>query len=274
MGRLKRAVTAALLAMAPTVAAADCAGREGACSIDSGSYHIVLPEAVERPVPVVVFLHGYGGSGAGVMTMTGMVDALLGRGYAVIAPDGTARPGGNGTRSWAFFPGWEGRDEAAFLTDLLADASDRFGVSQKQTVLSGFSAGGFMVNYLACQAPDSFAAYAPVSGGFWRPQPDHCAGPVRLFHTHGWNDGVVPLEGRYLGGKRFQQGDIYAGLELWRLTNGCDGHAPDKRWQDGEYLRRTWACDEGADIDFALFPGGHMIPKGWAEMMLDWFEAD
>ncbi|MEP2718165.1 alpha/beta fold hydrolase [Pseudophaeobacter sp.] len=255
-------------------AAAGCGdATEAACETAMGSYHIEMPERVagEDPAPAVLFLHGYGGSGAGSLKNRTMVEGLRTRGYAVIAPD--ALPRRNGTRSWTFFPGWEGRDEAAFLQEVAADAAAQFDLDRDTMVLAGFSAGAFMVSYLACAAPESFAAYAPVAGGFWRPQPEACAAPVRLFHTHGWSDAVVPLEGRFLGGGRFQQGDIYAGLELWRDTNQCAEQAPDRRWNMGGTLRRSWHCGSGADIEFLLFPGGHQVPKGWSSWMLDWFET-
>lgn len=276
VARVSPAVSICFVAALATVwAGAAVAGcnKDGAaaCQISTGEYHITLPENANRPVPVVMFLHGYGGSGLGALRNTAMVNGLQERGYAVIAPNATERR--NGNRSWVFFPGWEGRDEAAFLQDVMADAGDRFGVSQENTVLSGFSAGGFMVNYLACEHPDHFAAYASVSGGFWRPQPTECAGPIRLHHTHGWRDKTVPVEGRQLGGGRFEQGDIHAGLELWRQVNGCASHAPDRVWEEGDDLRRRWDCGEGADIEFTLFPGGHRVPKGWAAKMLNWYEA-
>ena len=177
-------------------------------------------------------------------------------------------------------PGWNfrgdpgGRDEIAFLTGVLADAAARFGLNPDAALLAGFSSGAFMVNYLACAAPQSFAAYAPVSGGFWRPHPAACAGPVRLFHTHGWVDGTVPLEGPFLGGGRFQQGDIFAGLEIWRHANGCVDEKPSGYAETGQFWRRKWEnCGEGAALEFALFPGGHTIPPGWTDMALDWFEA-
>jgi len=271
MMKFAMAVVAVVATMTGGAAEAGCHEVLAPCEVSGGEYHITLPEDAQRPVPVVVFLHGYGASGAGTMKNAAMIDALKARGYAVIAPNATRRR--NGNRSWVSFPGWVGRDEAAFLRDVMADAGDRFGVSRRDTVLAGFSAGGFMVNYLACAHPDDFAAYAPVSGGFWRPQPEKCSAPVRLFHTHGWRDTTVPLEGRYLGGKPFQQGDIYAGLELWRQTNGCESHAPDRSWQNDKTLHRRWDCGVGADIEFALFPGGHTVPKSWANLMVDWFEA-
>lgn len=269
-GPLLGAALAATVFGDPALAA--CGADANACQIDSGDYEIVLPDGEASARPAVVFLHGYGGTGNGVLKNTGMVNALVERGYAVIAPNGLRRSNNRGP-SWNFYPGWDGRDEVAYFQELLDDVQMRFDVDPQRTVMAGFSAGAFMVNYLACEAPEMFAAYAPVAGGFWRPQPDSCAGPIRLHHTHGWSDTVVPLEGRYLRNGTLQQGDIYAGLELWRDTLGCATHAPDRTWtnNNNNYLR-FWDCGEGAEITFTIHPGGHTIPKGWAEQVVTWFE--
>ena len=257
---------------APQAAQAGCGSAPEACETAGGIYHVELPDQAAKGAPVVVFLHGYGGSGAGVLKMRGMVEGLKARGYAVIAPTAERRNGGN--RSWVFYPGWEGRDDAAFLRAVVADAAGRFGLSEERVVLSGFSAGGFMVNYLACATPDAYPAYAPVSGGFWRPMPESCEGPVKLLHTHGWRDGVVPLEGRLLAGGRWEQGDIFGGLEIWRQANGCVGHKPDRMWDTGDFMRRNWGkCAPGGYLELALFPGGHQVPKGWADLLADWLET-
>ena len=246
-------------------------GTGETCTIDSGAYEIALPEQADG-APVLVFLHGYGGSGANVMRMRGVVDAVTARGYAMIAPYALPRP--NGNRSWAFISDFGERDDMVFLREVVTDAAARFNTEEQNVVLAGFSAGGFMVNYGACADADAFAAYAPVSGGFWRPQPATCEGPIRMYHSHGWKDGVVPLEGRLLGGGRWEQGDIWAGLELWREANGCDTHAPTSMSQDGDLMIRQWDCGPGAEITFELFPGGHQVPQGWADRMLDWYETD
>ncbi|WP_338055954.1 hypothetical protein [Ruegeria marisrubri] len=84
----------------------------------------------------------------------------------------------------------------------------------------------------------------------------------------------MPLEGRFLGGGRFQQGDIFAGLEIWRRANGCAENAPDGFASTGQFLRRKWThCAKGGALELALFPGGHGIPEGWADMVADWFEG-
>lgn len=243
------------------------------CVLPEGDYHVSLPEHDGNRVPAVVFLHGAGSTGAQVIGNSAIMQPLLDRGYAVLAPTGARSFGQNGGRSWNFLPGWEGRDETAFMQNVVDDAAQRFGIDTSRVILAGFSAGGFMVNYLACEKPDAFAAYAPVAGGFWRPIPATCAGPIRLFHTHGWKDTTVPMEGRFLGNKRFQQGDIFAGLELWRAANACPDEKPSGYSETGPFWRRVWSdCAPDSALEFALFPGGHTVPDGWAEMVLNWFE--
>jgi polyhydroxybutyrate depolymerase len=276
MDKLKAAF-AALLLSAPAVHAG-CAGSDAACDIDGGTYHIELPENPDG-APALMFIHGFGSSGAGMLKMRGMVNAFKDAGYAVIAPDGTKRQGRNG-RSWSFHPlRPQQRDEVSFLTAVRDDAVDRFGLDVDAMVMGGFSIGGSMTSYLACAAPDTFTAYLPVAGGFWRPHPTTCAGPVRVLHTHGWTDTTVPLEGRVLRGqdmddpKALMQGDIFTTMEIWRDANGCKQLRGDRFQTKGTFWRRAWdRCDEGTALELALFPGGHAVPRGWAAMALDWLE--
>lgn len=278
------AVTASLAA---SQSRAGCADGAGLCELEGGVYEIRLPDAVPDFEPdgqsaqgAVVFLHGFGGSGSDILKNTALVEALHARGYAVVAPTGLAQRGTR--RSWTHLGPGPLRDDVVFLRALRDDLAERFGIAGEDVVLAGFSSGAFMVNRMACVAPDVFGAYAPVAGGFWRPQPEACVGPVRLYHSHGWLDPVVPLEGRPLGGGRFLQGDIFAGLELWRVTNGCADHAPDALWQvqvetTAEPLPlwlRGWSCAVENDLVLELFPGGHQIPRGWADRVITWFEED
>lgn len=271
------AAIAAFFYAVPPVAACS---EQTPCDVAEGVYFIAMPDGEQSDVPAVVFIHGFGGSGEGVMRNRGMVDAILGRGYAVIAPSGLAREGRSGG-SWSFHPErTQRRDEVAFITSVRDDAVDRHGIDADRIVLSGFSIGGSMTAYLACANPEAFAAYAPLGGNFWRPHPIECAGPVRMLHTHGWTDGTVPLEGRVLRGEDSRdpaaliQGDVYAALSIWRETNRCFQLRADRFDTAGYFLRRAWdRCAPGSALEFALFPGGHVIPPGWADLVIDWFEG-
>lgn len=256
-----------------------CGNEQDPCRIATGEYDVELPPDTTAPVPAVVFLHGYGSTGAETMRNRGLVNAMLARGYAVIAPSGSPMPGRDG-RNWNFRPEAGERDDIAFIEAVRDDAAGRFGLDRSRILLAGFSVGGSMVSYLACADPTAFAAYAPVSGGFWRPHPNRCEGPVRLLHTHGWTDTTVPLEGRILGGGTlddpgvFAQGDIFRTMEIWRAANGCDQLRADAFVTEGPFWRRSWTrCAPGSALELALFPGDHRIPDGWATLALDWFEG-
>ncbi|MEM8956687.1 MAG: alpha/beta fold hydrolase [Pseudomonadota bacterium] len=266
---------AVLAAFAATPAAAGCAdASDAACEIEGGSYHIALPADASGPLPAVLFLHGWGSSGGNAIGNGSISPPILERGYAFIAPDGVPRSNGNG-RTWSFHPDWpEARDEVAFLEGVIADAVEKHGVDPEQVILSGFSIGGSMTAYAACVSPEAFDAYAPLGGNFWRPHPETCEGPVRLLHTHGWTDTTVPLEGRYLRDGQIAQGDVFAAFEIWRDTNGCDAMRADSFEISAEYWRRVWErCSDGAALELALFPGGHIVPAGWSDLVLDWYEG-
>lgn len=261
-----------VLGLGGGAAQAACANDPGACTLPGGSYHVVLPPGSGPGTPAMVFLHGFGNSGEGTLRNSGMVDAVLARGFAVIAPDGQPRAGRQGL-SWNFHPDRPvRRDEGAFIRAVADDAAARFGLDRGTMLLSGFSIGGSLTSYIACATPDAFAAYAPVAGSFWRPHPAGCVGPVDVFHIHGWRDGTVPLEGRVLG-SGFAQGDVFAAMEIWRTANGCRLQ-PDTHTSKGNILIRSWTiCEQGTRLDFALHPGGHTVPPGWADLALDWFKA-
>lgn len=259
------------LCLAAGAARAGCGTDPAPCTLADGTYHVVLPKGVQGPIPAIVLLHGFTGAGEEVVRFAPVVDVALARGYAVVAPDGLPRSNGPG-RTWAFHPDRPGpRDEAAFITEVAADAARRFGLDRQRMLLAGFSIGGSMVSYLACAHPDAFPAYAPVAGSFWRPHPAGCAGPVRLLHTHGLADKTVPLEGREVAAG-FRQGNVYAAMQIWRATDRC-GEMPEASHRGPFDLQHWTGCAPGSDLIFALHDGGHRIPDGWADMALDWFEG-
>ncbi|MEM9781523.1 MAG: polyhydroxybutyrate depolymerase [Pseudomonadota bacterium] len=274
-----RALAILLAAAAAPRSAAACPG-EGACQVDGGSYILDLPQSAAtggetgQGVPALMYLHGWGASAAGVMTgRAAMREILQSRGYALIAPQGMPRAGRT-QNDWSVEDRIEHpRDDLAFFDAVLEDAARR-GVDRDRVLLAGFSRGGSMVWDVACKAPGLVRGYAPIAGAFWEPLPrEGCAGPVVLFHTHGWADTVVPLEGRPIG-KVMMQGDVFAALKIMRETLGCAGRQPDQRESAADTQRwtRSWQRCAAGRIDLMLHPGSHVVPGDWTELALDWFE--
>jgi polyhydroxybutyrate depolymerase len=262
-------------ALCAGAAHAGCAADPDPCVTANGTYHITLPEGATADIPALMFLHGAGGTGRGATRPGSMADTLTARGYAVIGPNGLERENSRFGTGWSFHPDRpQQRDESAFLREVADDAAARFGIDRDRIVLGGFSIGGSLASYVACEDPTAFAAYAPVAGSFWRPHPTDCAGPVRLLHTHGWKDTTVPLEGRPLGGGAIYQGDVWHAMTIWRAENGCDMMRAETFDTSGDFWIRRWdTCDPGTALEFALHQGAHGIPRGWSTLMLDWYES-
>ena len=264
---------AAALALLPATGAGACGpAPDVACEVPLGRYRIALPDGVETP-PAMLFLHGWGHSADGVMANPAMIERLAGRGYALIAPDGLVIEQMAGRRTWDILRrSGHPRDDIDFLDQVLEDAAARHGVDRGRILLAGFSNGSTMAWNVACLAPRTARAYAPVGGALWEPMPERCTGSVDLLHVHGWTDRVVPLEGRPLGGA-IVQGDVWKSLALLREAGGCDNLQPEVATAQDDIWQRHWTDCAGGSILLQLHPGGHMIPEGWIFGALDWFEG-
>lgn len=264
-----------LIAILPVRADQSCGLGEDECETTLGKYNIELPDRTDQSIsiPAMIYFHGAGGSGQRSLKNRNMVEAFLERGYAVIAPSGLKRPNSRFGPGWSFHPERSRqRDELAFAKEVIADASEKFNLDRDRVLMTGFSIGGSLTWYLACQDPKVATAYAPVAGAFWRPHDvgTDCKGPVKLLHTHGWRDGTVPLEGRVLGGGFIEQGDVFYGLQILRKLNGCNNYKADKFDTQGEFWRRWWTkCKPDSALQFNLFDGGHGVPSNWAEEAID-----
>jgi polyhydroxybutyrate depolymerase len=253
-------------------AALACPGAAEPCQVEGGAYLALLPEPADGVArPVLLHLHGWGASAKDVLR-AGFSARFLARGFAVIAPQGLKDAPDQNT-DWSVRDGQSHpRDDVAFVERVLDDAARRFGLDRDRVLLSGFSRGSSMVWDIACTAPATARAYAPVAGGFWHPEPATCAGPVHLLHTHGFADVTVPLEGRVLRGGAMAQSDIFEGLKLWRRVDGC-GDRAGAHDTAGPIWRKAWTDCAAGSVELALHSGTHGVPDGWAELAIDWFLA-
>ncbi len=264
----------AICTLTSSQAWAGCLIEKTACKIAGGSYHMAWPEGVDRSkkLPAVVALHSWGASGLGLIRSGKMVKIMLARGYVVITPEGLQRTDGEGG-TWDFQPTRKARrDEVSFIIAVADDAAKRANIDRDKMLLTGFSIGGSMTSYVACKSPQSFRAFAPTLASFWRPQPKNCNGPVKLLHSHGLKDTSVPLEGRTVG-VGLRQGNVYEAIDIFRRANGCENAEPSSTGEDGDVKWRRWLeCAGGGSVELALYPGGHSVPRGWADRALNWFE--
>ncbi|WP_236694287.1 alpha/beta hydrolase family esterase, partial [Mycolicibacterium obuense] len=111
---------------------------------------------------LVINLHGAGQTGRDQETFTNY-DAVADRyGFVVAYPDGV-------DMSWAdgrggSVPERQGVDDVGFLSTLITQLTNEYGVSPGRVFVTGMSAGGFMAQRLACDRADLVAAVVSVAG--------------------------------------------------------------------------------------------------------------
>ncbi len=244
-------------------------GPDTDCRLGDRTYRIRMPAGYGggKPIGAIVFAHGYRGSAAQVMANAGLAQVAAELGVALIAAksagDDWSLPGAPWSVNKPKF------DELAYFDRLVADVARRFPIDEKRLMASGFSAGGMMVWTLACHRSTQFAAFAPIAGTFWQPEPKTCTTPpASLIHIHGDQDRIVPLKGRKIGDTR--QGDVPQVIKMYarygafgppQLSNGGGLRCADRRNPRGHIL------------NFCQFSGGHWLRPDHVRRAWKRFEA-
>jgi polyhydroxybutyrate depolymerase len=215
----------------------------------------------EAPVPMVIVLHGAGGTGrriAGVSEFNTLADA---EGFIVVYPDGLggawndARPD----------PRTLGVDDVGFIEQMIAFMADHASIDAARVYASGYSMGGMLAYRLGCQLPDRIAAVASVASTFPAYELDSClfAPPVPVLVIQGTADEVIPVEGyRDPYGSRLMLSADET-VRYWQQQNHCGtGYSvmalPDDDPADATRVRRQayTNCQNGADVVLYLVQGG------------------
>lgn len=227
------------------------------CTVDGGGQYFLLePEAPTGEV--FVFLHGAKRDNVEMLENIDE-DLFLDAGIRLVLPD-------SADGRWAVSRGPNAaKKDVAFLAEV-ANTLRQEGLADGGIGLGGHSVGSSMTWFTACYEPGAFDVYNATSGGFWAPEPTACNGPVALRHTHGTADGMVPLEGRTLGGGAAQS-NVYDGIDLWAENNGCEGE-PEVRADEGHDCAVYQGCE--APLEFCLHDDGHKLLPDWEERALDW----
>lgn len=239
------------------------------------SYLLHLPNPLpNNPLPLVVMLHGGGGSAETAAKMTGFDAEADKEGFIVVFPDGSdrARPllnamGKPGFLTWnagscCGYAQQNNIDDVAFIRAVVTQVIKDNGADPKRVYATGISNGGMMAYRLACEASDLFAAIAPVSAvqevASCKP-----VRPVSVFHIHGAKDENVPLGGG-VGKKAFDKEDrkpVQDTIDFWVKQDGCSVTVHS---QEPDVLMTNYGgCAAGSEVAFFLIQdGAHAWPGG------------
>ncbi len=224
-------------------------------------YRIYIPDIDDNePMPLVIALHGAGGSGAWIESFSGFNDLADQEKFVVVYPDGI-------NRVWNHGRVGDSRvgniDDVGFMAKIIDFVSARLDI--EDVYITGYSMGGMLSFRLACELPDQITAIASVASTFPEYLVTTCAdtAPIPVLIIQGTDDPVVPwagVRGGYLSAVN--------SLTYWANHNGCttgsdittlDDTDPDDHTR---ILREGFSeCENNADVRlYGVFYGGHTWP--------------
>ncbi|WP_280153354.1 PHB depolymerase family esterase [Piscinibacter sp. XHJ-5] len=150
---------------APPHAGQFVAGRHAEAGL-SRDYKLYLPPGTpDKPLPLIVMLHGCKQDPDDFAAGTRMNEAALEQGFIVLYP--AQAQGANPSRCWNWFKHnhqGRGRGEPALLAGMTREVMKRHAVDERRVYVAGLSAGGAMAAIVGAAYPDLFAAVGVHSG--------------------------------------------------------------------------------------------------------------
>ena len=149
-------------------------------------YYLYTPSGLKEGAPLVICLHGYGGSAAN--GKAGLMDVADRHGFVVCYPQGEQDP--KGKPSWNVgYPSQDGMktDDVDFIVKLTRHLKKEYGFGS--AFLTGMSNGGEMCYLTAQKEPRAFNAIASIAGlTLTNMMPLRYRKPVPFMEVHGTED--------------------------------------------------------------------------------------
>ncbi|MHB8657534.1 MAG: CE1 family esterase [Solirubrobacteraceae bacterium] len=202
-------------------------------------------------VPLLLALHGYGGSGGQMERYSGL-SVIAGRYRFLVAYPSSAGLYWN-SNAVRRLP-----DDVAFLGQLIASLSHSQCIDPRRVFVTGVSNGGGMAALAGCRLSAQVAAIAPVAGGYDGQPPCRPAHPVSLLEIHGTADQVV---GYFGGGGRPTSDGLPRFVNGWVARDGCPGSPRVTRIGVLTTAFRWWGCLGGTTVEHLRIDAGrHQWP--------------
>ena len=244
--------------------------------------HIPLSHNKTKPVPLVIALHGGGGTGEKMVehTLGGFNKLSDKEGFIVVYPDGIAKNWNDGRskEESKYRAHEENIDDTGFISALIDYFIKEHNINPKCVYVTGISNGAIMSYRLACELNDKIAAIAPVDGNMSQNFFPMCSPskPISVLAINNVKDPLVPWNGGDITGpfglkKLGKVLSVAQTIEFWVKHNECSPsptitEEPDRDPKDGTRVRREeygGGKDSTEVILYAIEGGGHTWPGGY-----------
>ena len=163
------------------------------------SYIVHVPATPIIPAPIIVALHGGGGTGQAFQEQNGLDRVAEREGFVTVYPEGTGiLPNRlhtwNSGKSCCGFAFDRGIDDVGFLRKVITDLTSRIDLDIGRVYMTGHSNGAMMAYRFATETPNMVTAIVAVGGA---PDLDLVAAtqPVAVLHIHSLDDPRALYEG-------------------------------------------------------------------------------
>lgn len=237
--------------------------------------HISSSYDETRPTPLVIVLHGGGGTGLGMTKLTNFNTIADRENFIIVYPDGFEKHWNDGRGLSQYSAQTQNVDDVGFISALIDHLSAELNIDAKRIYVTGISNGGMMSHRLGCELSQKIAAISPVASNIpvnmasvWAPPR-----PVPLLIINGTEDPLVPWAGGdiHFGKAKLGQAlSVADTVKFWVTNNKCTSvplvtQLPDKDTSDGTRVQREiyGGCENGAEVVlYAVEGGGHTWPGG------------
>ena len=229
------------------------------------SYRLHVPSESSH-APLVIVMHGYGGSAEWMEKQLGWIKLADQEGFAVCFPNGTIDD--TGRQFWNVGYAMHEQsavDDVAYVVSLVQRLRAMDSIHPNLAYATGFSNGADMSYLLACEAPETFAAIGPVAGTmmdslYFQSSP---VSPCSVIAFSGTHDEITRFDGDPenrdgWGAYRSVPEVIDFWVEANQLTEFEQVTLSDSTASEnpGLELDRYWSTNRSVEVRFYRITGG------------------
>ena len=229
-----------------------------------------------RPRPLVIMIHGGGGTAKTAATSARLSEKADQVGFFVAYPQALPRDPRRpvtflrNPAFWNVGSGFGhaerlGVDDVGYVGAVLDDVLARNPIDRKRVYVAGFSNGAALALRVAVDLSERIAAVTAIAGHLWRKDVGPRR-PVSLLYMIGEQDPIVPPAGGIVHspwGKDHQLPPVRDTIELWSLWLGCPATPQIVSSAPGVRVERFGPGRDGSEVLFyMLAQTGHVWPGG------------
>jgi polyhydroxybutyrate depolymerase len=228
------------------------------------AYLLHVPRTIpsDRPMPLVICLHGFAEWPAHVMRLSHWNQLADEFGFLVVYPRGSGFPfrwrcGGR------FGKQEDQPQDVKFISDLIDELKKEYKIDEARIYANGLSNGGGMTFLLAGRLSERIAAFGGVAGAYVLPWTEYKPKrPVPAIIFHGTDDPIVPFHAKSSG--RFSiLPDIPQWVQSLAEHNGCQTNpVPLPRSGTVSGVRYPGTTNNAEVVFYSVTGGGHTWPGG------------